>query len=126
MGQGDQVSDESSHCTATWDSASLQRVHVTHPGLASPQPEPQPTLADFALLIELHNAGQLTAGKGSQIVREAAARKAMRERCAMIGSLHMQLAKAFFARSTAITDAEAKDADEKIGDLQARLKNAES
>ncbi len=44
-----------------------------------------------ARLIDLHNSGGLTAGVGGQLVREAAADQAMRQRCQHLAVIHRRL-----------------------------------
>jgi len=79
-----------------------------------------------ARLIDLHNSGGLTAGVGGQLVREAAADQAMRQRCLMLAEIHRRLSFAYGLRARATTADMIEAADRSIGNLQAELKHAES
>jgi len=77
-------------------------------------------------LIDLHNSGGLTAGVGGQLVREAAAAEAMRQRCQSLAVIHRRLMMAYSLRARAATADMIEAADRSIGNLQAELKHAES
>jgi len=77
-------------------------------------------------LIDLHNSGGLTAGVGGQLVREAAADQAMRQRCLVLAVIHRRLMMAYSLRARATTPDMVEAADRSIGNLQAELKHVES
>ena len=79
-----------------------------------------------ARLIDLHNIGGLTAGVGGQLVREAAADQAMRQRCQSLAVIHWRLSFAYGLRAKATTADMVEAADRSIGNIQAELKHAES